>query len=347
MSENKSLSKWIEHKNRIPSIFAAPIKINDNEFILIPKARGISKYNITTQEWIHKFVSYPSKHRILRNPTCTYSKKDNTLFIYDCTQKFATLLIINFVTKEVNIIKQLTPIQNAKLIYCQRQLHLISSRHHLIFDGLQNQFISYPVLDEISNEGRFTNNFGLIYLSSKQVILAIDGDNCSIYSYQTKSSTEQWTKLVTKLPKKMRSFAYTITKNEQYVVLAGGERYDELDEIHIMDTTNLINDISINHCIKINQSPIKCPKSSLHFHAITMTESDERDECLVFGYIRNIWQQQIMEMQINKSMMSFPPFYILKYIQSWYCKETLHLFENEMDPANHWTIDIDDLLTFN
>lgn len=342
--------RWKEYcDHKLPSKFTRPIRINKHEFILVTGCRGISKYNIISKKWVHGYIAYPSKHRIFINPVCAYNHKTNTLYLYN-QRKSDIILKINVLTRKVLIIKNKPPkIRNPKLIFIAQKLHLIGgddNDQHLIFDESEQTFTPLGASKAFNNT-EVTN----LRLNDKQnKILILDcNDNglhkfskskcSSIYSYSytysncTNSNFQQWTTPIIELPLKMSKFAYTATKNQQYIVLLGGcHRSVETDNIYII---NLYQ--KDPNPIK---SQMKCPTISKFFHAITMT-TEQKDEMVVCGYIRNVWKTDGI---LITKLISFLPFYLIQYISRWYSNEYLHLFETNMDPALHWVITIDQLL---
>ena len=326
--------RWREHDNKIPAMFAAPIRISNDEFILATKARGISKYNIISKKWRHKYIAYPKQYRVLMDPICAYNKKNHILYLYD-GYKSGIILKINVITKQIHIIKnKLSTLKNAKLIYIHKQLHVIGGRNnnkHLIFNESQQVFNHCHTFDSFTDTG-FTN-FGLINLSRYNKMLIVGGQSngqcSSIYSYHTKNT--QWTASIISTSEIQQICLYNNQKSTIYDIIGWMLWFNQIGDIYVIEVNNY------HQHYKLIKSQIKCPKFSEDFHAITMT-NEVKDEMVAFAYIRHVWKTEDIEI---KKLISFLPHYLIKYISTWYLNEYLHLFETNADPASHWSIHID------
>mmetsp|Transcript_34716 Transcript_34716/g.30544 ORF Transcript_34716/g.30544 Transcript_34716/m.30544 type:complete len:503 (-) Transcript_34716:237-1745(-) len=127
----------------------------------------------------------------------------------------------------------------------------------------------------------------------------------------------------------MSRFGYTITRNQQYIILLGGFcDFEEIDDIYFIDTITW----------KLRESKIKCPKMSKDFHAITMI-NDSNDELIIFGYVRWLYYRSKHKHEFQSVL--FPPVYIIKFIMNWYYNEWIYLIEFNQDPITQWRIHTD------
>ena len=82
----------------------------------------------------------------------------------------------------------------------------------------------------------------------------------------------------------------------------------------------------------LKNSNIKCP---VKYNWETTITNDEYKELLMMsGYIREL--TEILN-------ISYPPIYIIKLLQSYYCLEFIHLFTMASSNFKHWMISTDDI----
>eukprot|EP01083_Nonionella_stella_P213810 770837_1 len=128
------------------------------------------------------------------------------------------------------------------------------------------------------------------------------------------SAKQKWSKLKVTMPQpSTANFGVTPVLNDQYVLLFGGYTgsgtFSKVIWIFHVSTQTF------------RKSKISCP--TYISKACTITDY-KRDELLVFGFIRDITKDQ------------FPPIYLTKLVQSWYCRGMTHLIN--ISSGYHWKI---------
>eukprot|EP01084_Bolivina_argentea_P257307 433472_1 len=279
-------------------------------------------------------------HKKIYNPRSCFDSSSDTIYIYDA---YGQLFVISTKTKQTIIIPNIIKINYPRVIYTEHNstLHLIGGADnniHYIFDSKTNNFIEHHSFTEYESG---LAGFGIFYIKQKVSLLLLGGikweqSEFSNDIHMYNCNKNQWNKLTNlNVPSAMSRFGYAITRDEEYIFLCGGfEDFDDVDYIYIIKTN-----IMDKKCqFEIGASEIKCPKESKNFHAITMC-NDMEDELIVFGYIRSLWRND----NIFDSV-TFPPFYIIKLINDWYCNEYLHILETVNDPVYHWKIHVDKII---
>eukprot|EP01084_Bolivina_argentea_P119421 211742_1 len=167
--------------------------------------------------------------------------------------------------------------------------------------------------------------FGLIHNSLKNSLILFGGYDYfenkymdSILEYNI--SQNKWYKLPVLLPNAMWKCVCTMAIHNRYALIFGGANQDVVG----------FEDILI-YCFKtqsIKISKVKSPcLGDIYESAITVTDQ-QRDEKIVFGYVRDIWK--------------LVDTYLLKLMHSFYLNEYVYLLE-KYNSHKHWkmsTLDI-------
>ena len=173
---------------------------------------------------------------------------------------------------------------------------------------------------------------GAVYLKSKDIIILINLDN--FYSYHIVSNT--WNLLKIKSPIHYRLhepndysdrtdyFGYVLTPNEQNLVLFSFET------IWIIDLEKMN--------MRKSQMDLPYTSASCYYHA-TIGNYNEADKILSSGYIRYCWSEDKDKMKDVR----YPPMYLIKIIQKYFCDHDVHLFECGLK-MRHWKTKMSNIL---
>merc|ERR1712032_240378 len=151
------------------------------------------------------------------------------------------------------------------------------------------------------------------------------GKDDKIREYDIKK--DEWIVLDAIMPlKSCNLFGYIITRNDQYLIIFGGndEMINGYDTIYIMD----INTKSFA------LSNLKCPVSG-QFRAF-LVDNYSMTDIIVDGYLRRCWQSDIF-----KNVGSLPN-ELINLIYNFYSQEFVHLMQ--IGKGNHWKILLNDIL---
>lgn len=169
--------------------------------------------------------------------------------------------------------------------------------------------------------------FGLIYVSTqgrRGEFLLFGGQRWSTFAcvdtvYKYSLWKDKWLKLDIKLPQKLNSFGYAISKDERYIFIMGGWRDD------LSPSNNVI--ILDLHTMEFFASPLSLPFKG-HCRAVVMEDSIKVHDLLVHEFIRK---------QLNLHRVDLP-LELIKMIGHWYYREYVHVMS---EGGEHWKIDAD------
>eukprot|EP01084_Bolivina_argentea_P003529 6639_1 len=167
-------------------------------------------------------------------------------------------------------------------------------------------------------ENESTKDFGVIYNKKSNSLLLFGGYVCSDRTFSDSIlcinlKTKKLNKLPVSLPQKIANVHCTMAIRNRYVLIFGGitskfpDVYSDNIYIYCMGSKTL------------RISSVKCPSKSM-FKAITVN-NEGKDEKTVFGYMRKQWN--VCDIEDH----SFPPFYLLKLIHSYYLNEIVYLLD--------------------
>lgn len=129
-----------------------------------------------------------------------------------------------------------------------------------------------------------------------------------------------------------------LTKDERFLILFGTRTAfgAEFISIHILDLKSMV----------LKRSRVRCPREC-KLHAV-LAHSKQKDERLVFGFIRQAWLLPGFE-ELQRL-----PRYMMSLIALWFSRETVHLFGDGLEsiaPGSpvmqcrpHWSINVDAIL---
>eukprot|EP01084_Bolivina_argentea_P306202 529076_1 len=261
--------------------FAKPLKFSNYEFLIAPEktqrdnSKGVYKYNTLTNEW-SVCIEY-NKDMESSYHTAAFDVSKHVLYSYDAQSQ---LIKINFQTKQIQISKHFSDMQYIypSSVIINHQFHVIlgqNNNKHLIWNDTKQQFKQIYVFEEFIQG---YSNHGLIYISSKQMLLLFGGYNHDIksavdYIYSYSINNNKWTKLNVCLPVPMKGFGYVLTNTEQYVIIFASS------SVYVWDL----------YTMEIKKIQMTVNMTYNYCRAILMYDYI-KDECLSYGYIRRCWQ---------------------------------------------------------
>eukprot|EP01084_Bolivina_argentea_P231701 390656_1 len=322
--------EWIkvgDLPNNIQTPFPFISVNNKNEIMLINDTKRIYQYCTVKNKWIMlKQMEYKNNYDIT---SLAYNSQNNELYISNgvTVEQVKINKNININQNEIKLQQK----QNAIII--NNDYHYFNGRKHYIFNNKTNKF------DTIS--GQWYDNYGLIYIQSKNELLLIGGDGsyggCSneIYKCEVKQgvklriANKSWSKLNTILPNRISRFGSVLTNDEQYIILFGGLRHRGggmgpdgqvyNDKIYIFN----LETMSIKEITK------RCPENGIMKAVITKPMHDYKVDLLIHGFIRN---EKIINIPVD----------VINSVHSFYqsSKSEIHLFTASVSGGNisHWKI---------
>ena len=312
------------------------VMINGYEFIAItakgwgtaPK-HGIYKYNSKTDEWT-LIMLYPEDFKSTAHRFC-YDSINNIIYLAGLDKR---LYIFNLDERQMNII------ENVPYLGCNPSLLMINNQCHIIL-GSRSQFhwkynSETKKIDKISQFTHLSaglHKHGIVHIKSKNMLLLFGGYDPDqghqfddIWKFDLSQLNKdykenKWIKIDDiKLPLKMSSFAWILSKNENYLVTFSG--YSKAHEKRIKNIFILNLKENKFYCSKVQWTKNRV------LNAVLM--HDQCSDVLIAGFIRKISD----EYNIN-----IPP--ELMYLFAMYIvSETVHL----IDPNCHYAVELNDIL---
>ena len=270
------------------------IKISDKEFICAAfkfresdRNLGLYKYNTISNEWtlISKYPSGDDDHRYYR---ICYDGTNNSIYLCGGRRQPMTNIDLNTMKIKAHEITQdigLDPV----VLMIQNECHVIlgdESEHHYKWNAKSKALDDiFEFSEENFNEG--LSDHGVIYIKSQNKLLLFGGtdeEECydDIWEYDMNS---KWSKLDDiKLPLAMSHFTWIMTRNEEYLIIFGGEDIfsERIKNIYILDLNDMI---FYSSNIKLNWRWSSTKAISMH---------DENSIVLISGFIRIISKEYDM-----------------------------------------------------
>ena len=316
----------------------------------IDQEEGVLIYNYHTNKWSNygNFISVDGVHnQWLPNSwfsddttLAAIDSGNNTIFFINYSKKIA-ILRMKMCTHEASMTMK-WEINDAVKIGPGAESCVIGDKYHIIGGWKTNKHVLYtPTTDKfdtIHDFDKMKGDFQISYhhlVQFRNKLLLFGGLDTSnkplgtIYEYSFQNNA--WNKLDIKCPPGLSSFGATTVLREQFVILFGGEKENEIatDEIWIYCVQNQ----------SFRKSKVKCPINGewqqQHIRAYSYND-DKRDELTVFGYIRESFQNMTDDGR-------FPPRSLIKIIYTYFLNEWIHLFFFGWDSL-HWRIDVCDIL---
>ena len=252
---------------------------------------GIQKYNINTKTW-QKFMGFHKNIPKLQSSTA-FDPDKNILYIFDrYTRGFGKQLDakIDLNTKQLLQTPDILRIQSYSALCINDKLYMIRIQR----DKNQSKFVCCD--DKMQNfEELYTfkqlEGYGMVHIKRNKEILLFGGwlnnesealDTIRAYSLDNnnKNSENRFRELKVKLPLCLSHFGIVSTRNDQFVIIIGGwiDGSSQSDGIYIFD---------VNKC-ELRESEIRCPSRGYTY--ATIIDNTERDELLVFGFIRRYFK---------------------------------------------------------
>ena len=213
-------SPWCALKPFKYEFFPSPIKLNDNQFALVPSkwssnsdrsADGIYVYDLSINDW-NKIIDYP-KDITSNSQTALYHKERNSIYVLNAQNG---LLQFNLTTKEMKILdKNVQGFDSYPgLVLVGDEIHMFAAYNlkHAIYN-CSNDTITHQTLPiEI---GRFFSK-STLYLQTRNIILIFASDLQKIYEHSLLN--HKWSIRDVKIPN--NSAAICATSDEKYIIIA-------------------------------------------------------------------------------------------------------------------------------
>ena len=307
------------------------VMINEYEFIAVTSKgwgnddthHGIYKYNTKTNTWI-LLMAYPSDCAAIAHKFC-YDSINNIIYMAGIDER---LYIFNLDNKTMNIIKKLD------YLGCNPSLLMINGQCHIILGSRSKAHYTYNAdlkkFEKIFEFTEFTAGLhenGIIYIKSKSILLLFGGydpvpDRQFDVFWEFDLSAYKRTKRDDiKLPVKMSSFGWILSKNEDYLVIFGGfsrEKERRIKNIFILD---LKVNVFYSSTIRLN---IKT-----YYNAVLVHDQQSSD-ALINGYVRTASN----DFNINI------PSELIHLFRMYFVSETVHLISY----SGHYSIKLEDIL---
>ena len=312
------MSSWTQLKSIGFRFFPTPIKLNDNQFALVPtrwldgknEKDGIYAYDTRINDW-HRVFAYP-KDLKTSSHSAIFDKDRNTIYIFNSS---GTLLKCDLKTQTVEIIPHTRFGSYPGFVMIKDILHIFGySRTHEIYDIKNKKFTPDSPPDDVIF-GRSAT-----YLKSKNVIIFVMESKVYKYSLLDRKWSVENIETKSGLAIK-RSTAITATVDDKYVItIEDGSQGRKNKGIFIYD-------VDRNFFLK---SKVKSPLNENSCKIIIMND-EHTSELLTFGFVRNVFNEL--------------PVDIINTIVNWVTAEDLHLIENAVD-GKHWRIGLHEILQF-
>ena len=304
------------------------LKMNDHEFVLVPRPEkqttfnGLFKYKIHQNLW-SEFIEYPQDIEGYIH-SATFNKSQNKIYLF----KSDMIHILNINQMEWN-----------KVDIKMRHFPVITNQngvHHIIGGWNSSKHMTLSAdCKTLENIYDFRQYQGircgsLLYVSSKKLLVSIGGlnrfDRIGIWIYSIESN--EWQKL-NNIAYDFDCVSAVLSSDQSYIVIAGGwnENKNPSNSVHILDVRN--DEFKLKKCRIC--APYKGPCRLAITGGIT-------DEILVIGWIKKIFRS------LEFKTLQLPPIYIMQMIANWYNQEIVHYFHTTPNSKHH-TIKMRDILS--
>eukprot|EP01084_Bolivina_argentea_P087919 158729_1 len=257
-----------------------PIKINNEEFVILPDKKwstdppgkleeGIYKYNTTNKQW-QLLMKYPEIFKY-RNLSASFDAKNQILYIIGVHK----LICVDIKLQQMKIKDTVNVGNLPSSLFYNGNIHILGgkcSKLHLVLSNLLGNSAVISKQIACFDEWKECNTCnGSVYIKSKNCFFVFGGYDTGnndvrlngIWKYDI---TQQiWNKMSAVLPYKMDSFAWVKTNDEKYIIILGGSVNEEewTDNIIVWNIESMV----------LSMSNIKCPQSAL-FNAVIMNNND-------------------------------------------------------------------------
>eukprot|EP01084_Bolivina_argentea_P308528 533518_1 len=338
--ETEINDQWIEC-DPLPAKMtnAAITRMNSNELLISPyyssskvDTNKIFKFNIHSNKFI-PYMDYPENFTP-RYHGMTYDKINNLLYLYNPD---AEMFIYNNNTKthEINTKCCIVGNNSVCLLSIKGITHLIGgvdNSRHLIWNNNKE----FQLIHDFKQQFSEMNDASAVYVESKNIIVLIGGyyrdgiagTNFGIWIYNLHS--KEWKQIKNNCT--WHRADAILTANEKYIIISTA-----MDDFNGNDM--FILNMSETNSITLQKSNIKTPKPG--YHHIIRTGNPLKDELLVFGYIKLLFNtNEFIDLDV-------PPIYIIKLIGNWYIHEMINWFEWNVDDNknDHYIISVKKILS--
>ena len=312
------------------------VSINDSEFVCATFKQtpqedddlGLYKYNTISNEW-KLILKYPAEFESAGHRIC-YDAESNAIYMYGIKSQ---MININLTTMKINVYATDYDVgYYPTLLMLNSKCHIILGRksiYHYKWNSNLNKMEEVFKFSQFeNNEAQDTYYFsiqsstpgldapGIIHIKSQNKLLLFGGWNpanpnqCSdeIFEYNINNKDVKWAKLDdVKLPLDMNDFTWVLSRNEEYLIIFGGEDIDgdRIENIFILDLSSM----------QFYSSRIKLTCQG-RAHAVSM--HNERYRLLISGFVRNISNEYDMNIPMD----------LVQLLGNYFATDTVYLLEN-------------------
>ena len=321
-----------------PYLYGAPMTSITSTAFIVLQGSGIYCYNTkTTPKWTKIDIKYPSDFVCdSNNHSSTFDSKTQTIYVCNETQ----LLSINLLSKKCQILCETLELSECtQILYANGFIHVINSYYHHDINlqtGKMREICNFQSNNICMDGGKIMTNCGTQIMARYHTKVS----NKWIYGICKFSlPTNQWI-----IDPKLKNFdifcrrqSSVITTHGDYVLFIG----DTLTTRETLEYRQASDCILVYHIEtgSFRISGIKLPRKCMLYPA--MTRDVERDQLLVFGYIKQCYRDQSM---LGVESM---PVYLIEILTTFVCFEMLNVigYNPERDNNNHWIMDVDIIIT--
>eukprot|EP01084_Bolivina_argentea_P194407 333549_1 len=342
-SSEQNLKCWTKLKSFPLGGIYAPTAISHNQFVVAPNktvnklfsADKLYQYNSNSDKKWNEYIKYPN-HLVWSTDHCIAFDAEKQLLYVHNRQANMLLFDIKSQQSKVFTIKSKFDVRNAytnaSVVIINNTFHLIGGMRntkHITFNNKLKTFSSHLHYFKDFQTGFYGHCLAHIKRKNMEILLLFGGTaaydakslDC-IYKYDVLKM--MWSKVETKLPKKLSFISCVVPQNQKYVILFGGveNEYNYADSIYVYDIDNN----------KILESKIKCPNKQNTFGAVIQSDfSNIQTELLIEGYLRNVFEVKNYPMDI------------VSVVKLLFNAEYVHL--TQVNKGTHWKILVADLIS--
>eukprot|EP01084_Bolivina_argentea_P216306 367518_1 len=294
--------------------------LNPNKLLLISYLnKSIWQYHINENIWTKWMNCVEMYNKVnIRFHTSAFNNNKTMLYIFG---EGGQIVSIDMKTKHFIVSNNKYHDGSfSRSLFINNKLHLFggynpNDKSHFIWDIKQNKLDKSHQFNEIKHKRILTDPSVMHLLSKQSVIIMPEYSDCAyLYSLQTNNCIKIYSN-----EKDDNGFERAIvTKNEKFVI-----RFMADQEIFILDLNTM----------KLLRSAIRTPVSS-YIRCIFLRHQNDKEHLVTFGFVRKCWNLSEFE------SILYPPFYIIKIIQSYISFAMVHVFYNG---RTHFCIDLDEI----
>ena len=336
-------SCWTELTKPPDAVFSDLLPLNDHEFIVVPQrhprdhsykdSKSIHKYNAISNEWT-KVMDYPQNFKLMSHKSFIDTKNN---MIYLCNDD-SKLLQINLNTKKIKTLSNKANMGTFPGIFIiNDKIHIIDAyQRHLVFNESNDKF---DLIHDYKDDKMTVSNRPFYFTKTKSIINTFlrkkSKKSCPIIMEFKNNKWNDWKIENNQYIAGSRILA---TSREDYLIFMNGVDLTSSNRHDLI----FVYDVGKGKLIK---SDIELPKDSGKRRiSCGVTRNNDKENLVTFGFINKCFGGN--EYQNIQRL----PFYLIKFIETWVCYETMHVIINRDSDFNpkerkHWIIDMDKIIT--